>query len=219
MYVWGRFLRMALTTKSRGRYRFGDESRLAFRCLPSDIDTNLHLNNARYMMLADLGRIDIFLRSGLIGLARKNGWAPMMGGLQAVYVREIRLWRKFEVVSTIETWEDTQVIGRHRFVLDGGTTAALVMTTAGIYDAGKRRFVPIGEIVEALGGHIVPPARRPRTSASSWPPMPACGGWRRAAERRSRISCSGRSPAGSALPFPAAGTIVYVRRDRACQPL
>jgi len=156
MYVWGRFARMALTTKSRGRYRFGDESRLDFRCLPSDVDTNLHLNNARYMMLADVGRIDIFLRAGLLDLARRNRWAPMMGGLQAVYVREIRLWKKFEVVSTIETWQDTQVIGRHRFVLDGGNTAALVMTTAGIYDAGNRRFVPIDDIVKALGGRISP---------------------------------------------------------------
>ena len=157
MYVWLRLARMFATAKSRGRYRMGDESRLAFRCLPTDVDSNLHLNNARYMMLADVGRIDIFARAGLIGLARKNGWAPMMGGLQAVYVREIRMWKRFEVVSTIETWEDTQVIGRHRFVLEDGRTAALVMTTAGIYDFRNRAFVPIDELVAALGA-----AARPR---------------------------------------------------------
>ncbi|TIX02762.1 MAG: thioesterase, partial [Mesorhizobium sp.] len=82
-------------------YLVGGESRLVFRCLPTDIDFNNHLNNARYMMLADLGRIDIFLRAGLIALARRNGWAPMIGGLQVAYVREIRLWRRFEVVSSI----------------------------------------------------------------------------------------------------------------------
>lgn len=81
MYVWARLARMALTAKSRGPYRAGGESRLSFRCLPTDIDSNMHLNNARYMMLADVGRIDIFLRSGLLGLARRNGWGPMMGGL------------------------------------------------------------------------------------------------------------------------------------------
>ena len=43
-------------------------------------------------------------------------------------------------------------------MLDGGTTAALVMTTAGIYDAGKRRFVPIDDIVAALGARIAPRA-------------------------------------------------------------
>lgn len=156
MYVWIRLARMMATARSRGRYRMGDESRLTFRCLPTDIDSNLHLNNARYMMLADVGRIDIFARAGLIGLARRNRWAPMMGGLQAVYVREVRLWKKFDVVSTVETWEDTQVIGRHRFVLEDGQTAALVMTTAGVYDFKARRFVPIDEIVAALGAEARP---------------------------------------------------------------
>ena len=52
----------------------GDESRLTFRCLPTDIDFNLHMNNARYMMLADVGRIDIFMRAGFSGLpARAAG--------------------------------------------------------------------------------------------------------------------------------------------------
>jgi acyl-CoA thioesterase FadM len=156
MYVWGRLARMMATASSRGPYHMGSESRLAFRCLPFDIDFNSHLNNARYMMLADLGRIDIFLRAGLIALARKNGWAPMIGGLESVYVREIRLWRRFEVVSSIETWEGTQVIGRHRFVLDNGETAALIMTTGGVYDRPGRRFVDIDEVVMALGRSVQP---------------------------------------------------------------
>ena len=156
MYVWLRLARMMATAKSRGPYRLGDQSRLTFRCLPTDVDSNLHLNNARYMMLADVGRIDIFARAGLIALARKHRWAPMMGGLQAVYVREIKLMRKFDVVSTVETWEGTQVIGRHRFELEDGQTAALVMTTAGVYDTGGRRFVPIDEVVEQLGGGMKP---------------------------------------------------------------
>ena len=158
MYVWLRLARMLATARSRGRYRMGDESRLTFRCLPTDIDTNLHLNNARYMMLADIGRIDIFARAGLITVARKHGWAPMMGGLQAVYVREIRLWKRFDVVSTVETWEDTQVIGHHRFVLEDGRTAALVMTTAGVYDPAARRFVRVDDIIGQLGAELKPRA-------------------------------------------------------------
>ncbi|MDP3899136.1 MAG: thioesterase family protein [Mesorhizobium sp.] len=151
MYVWGRLLKVAATVGSRGPYVPGGESRLSFRCLPTDIDPNLHLNNARYLMLADLGRMDIFLRSGLLGLVRRRNWAPMMGGVQSVFVREIRLWKRFEVISSIETWSGTQVIGRHRFVLDNGETAALVMTTAGVYDRDARRFVEIDEVIAALG--------------------------------------------------------------------
>ena len=130
MYVWGRLAWMAAMSKRRGPYRLGDESRLSFRCLPHDIDRNMHLNNARYMMLADVGRIDIFLRSGFWALCSRNGWGPMMGGLQSAYVREIKLWKRFEIVSTIETWTDRQMIGRHRFLLEDGRTAAMILTCA-----------------------------------------------------------------------------------------
>lgn len=156
MYVWARFLRMALTTRGRGAYEPGRESRLAFRCLPTDIDFNGHLNNARYMMLADLGRIDLFFRTGVVRLARRKGWAPMLGGLQSVFVREIRLWQRFEVASSIETWDGNQVIGRHRFILDNGETAAIIVTTAGVYDRPARRFVPIDEVLRDLGSAAVP---------------------------------------------------------------
>ena len=156
MYVWARLARMAATTGRRGPYRPGGESRLSFRCLPSDIDRNIHLNNARYMMLADVGRIDIFLRSGIYRLCRERGWAPMMGGLQAAYVREIRLWQRFKAVTTIETWDEMQMIGRHRFLLEDGRTAAIVLTTVGIYDLKARRFVPIAEMFGMLGHHETP---------------------------------------------------------------
>jgi acyl-CoA thioesterase FadM len=156
MYVWARLARIVATARSRGVYVPGEEGRLALRCLPSDIDANLHLNNARYMMFADLGRIDIFVRAGLLGVARKRKWAPMLGGLQVVYAREIRLWQRFEVLSSIQGWEGTQVIGKHRFILENGEVAATVMTTAGVYDRSQRCFVAIDEVVAALGHEVAP---------------------------------------------------------------
>ena len=158
MYVWARLARVAATQARRGPYRMGDDSRLSFRCLPSDIDGNLHLNNARYMMLADLGRIDIFFRSGLFALMRRKNWAPMLGGVEIAFVREIRLWQRFDVVSSIETWEGREVLGRHRFVLASGETAAIAMTTAGVYDRTGKRFVPMDDVIAALGHE----ARTPR---------------------------------------------------------
>ncbi len=165
MYVWGRLVWMAATARRRGPFRFGDESRLSFRCLPTDIDRNVHLNNARYMMLADVGRIDIFLRSGFWALCSRNGWGPMMGGLQSVYVREIGLWKRFEIVSTIDTWIDRQMIGSHRFLLEDGRTAAVIVTTAGVYDRRGRRFVPIQEVVDALAPGLAPRPLSPEEEA------------------------------------------------------
>ena len=151
MYVWFRLARTVATARSRGAYRIGGESRLSFRCLPSDIDPNMHMNNARYMMVADVGRIDMFIRGRMLHLRRSRGWAPIMGGVQTVFLREIRLWRRFELISSIETWEGREVLGLHRFILDTGETAAVTMTTAGVYDRPNRRFVEIDEVMETLG--------------------------------------------------------------------
>ncbi|MCO5063444.1 MAG: thioesterase family protein [Rhizobiaceae bacterium] len=155
MYVWARMAIMAATVKSRGPFRVGDMSRLSFRCLPSDIDSNLHMNNARYPMLADVGRYDIFMRSGLVRLGREKGWVPMMGGIECVFLREIRLWRRFDILSSLELWQGLQVLGKHRFVLENGETACEILTTAGIYDVPNRRFVPMEEVVELLGVHAI----------------------------------------------------------------
>ncbi len=102
-------------------------------------------------MLADVGRIDFYMRSGMIRLIRERGWTPLMGGVQTAYVREIRLWKKFTVQTRLATWEETTVIGRHRFILEDGTEAATVLTTAGVYDFSERRFIQMEEIARALG--------------------------------------------------------------------
>jgi len=164
MYVWARILKMAATVNSRGPFHVGEMSRLFFRCLPSDVDVNLHMNNARYPMLADVGRYDIFIRSGLVKLGRERGWAPMMGGIQCVFLREIGLWRRFELFSSLELWRGLQFMGRQRFVLENGQTACEILTTAGIYDFRNRRFVPIEEAMIALGIGV---ASREPTKAES----------------------------------------------------
>jgi len=151
MYVWARMAKMAATAKSRGPFRVGETSRLSFRCLPSDIDINLHMNNARYPMLADVGRYDLFIRSGLVKMGRERGWAPMMGGIECVFLREIRLWRRFELLSSLELWRGLQFMGKHRFVLENGQTACEILATAGIYDLRNRRFVPMEEAMATLG--------------------------------------------------------------------
>jgi acyl-CoA thioesterase FadM len=143
--------RMAATARLRGPCRFGEGNRFSFRCLPTDIDSYGHMNNARYAMLADIGRIDLFIRSGMMRLGRKKNWWPLMGGNQTVYNREIRLWQAFDVVSVFDLWQDRQLIGRHEFILAGGRVAALTLTTVGIYDYGGANFVPIEAAMRAIG--------------------------------------------------------------------
>lgn len=163
MYVWGRLTRVMATLGTRGTLEPGGQNRLAFRCLPSDIDPNRHMNNARYLMLADLGRFDLFFRSGLMRLCRERNWTLLMGGVQASYLREIRLWQKFAVRSALDAWSGTQILARHRFELADGEPAAIVLASAGVYDRSAKAFVPIDVVAAAL--RTWAPASRPLTEA------------------------------------------------------
>ena len=77
MNLWLRILFLLLATPFRPKLEppFG-VSRLTFDVWPNDLDTNLHMNNGRYLTIMDLGRLDLTLRMGLAGHARRNGWMP-----------------------------------------------------------------------------------------------------------------------------------------------
>ncbi|WP_414832119.1 thioesterase family protein [Afifella sp. YEN Y35] len=160
MYVWGRLLKLGLSgTKAPLPVPFG-VSELSFLTWPWDCDTNLHITNGRYLMLADIGRFDLFRRFGLWDEAMKRGWAPMLGGVNIVFRREIRMWQRFQLTSRIVTWEGTSVVGEHRFVLGEkgeGQVAAQALTWGGIYDRKGKRFVPPEEMFQILGITAEPP--------------------------------------------------------------
>jgi len=177
MYVWGRMAKMVATTAGRGSFHPGDISRLSFRCLPTDIDPNLHMNNARYPMIADVGRYDIFIRGGFMRLRKERNWAPMMGGVQCAFLREIGLWKRFELQSTMDCWEGQHILGRHRFVLEDGRIACEILTTAGVYDLKGRRFVSVDEVAAALGESAISraPTEAERAFMASHAAMRAVG--------------------------------------------
>src|SRR5690606_32733351 len=57
-----------------------DESIVRFRVWPNDLDTNLHMNNGRYLTLMDLGRLDLLLRNGSVTFVIRNTWYPVLAG-------------------------------------------------------------------------------------------------------------------------------------------
>jgi len=145
-----------MSARGKGPARFGDETRHSFRCWPTDIDNYMHMNNSRYSTIADVGRIELFQRSGMWDLGKTRNWWPMMGGGQTAFIKEIKLWHRFELVSSMETWEDRQILGLHRFLLEDGSVAAIVRTSIGVFDYTNRRYVPIDEVAQAIGTRSKP---------------------------------------------------------------
>src|SRR5512134_3012676 len=103
------FVRLLLVLLRTRRYRPGafppfGEARLGWRVLPNDLDLNLHMNNARYLSLMDLGRVDLLGRHGLLRLAFRSRWIPVLGAVSIRYARPLRLWQRYELCTRIIGW-------------------------------------------------------------------------------------------------------------------
>lgn len=65
-------------------------SRLSRRVRLADIDTNLHMNQAVYAQVMELGRADLIIRSGALRRWRRAGTKPVVASQHIVYRRELR---------------------------------------------------------------------------------------------------------------------------------
>lgn len=156
MNLWLRLLRVLITGMWRERLALpGDTSHLTFRVGFLDLDTSLHMNNGRYLTLMDLGRLDLMVRSGLVQTALKKKWTPIASTIAIRFKREIRFFGKFRMDSRIIGWDDTQVLieqttfiesGRHR-----GQIASHALFKGGLYERHNKRFVPVDELMAAIG--------------------------------------------------------------------
>jgi acyl-CoA thioesterase FadM len=156
MNLWLRVLWLLLTAPFKARIDapFG-VSRLRFRVLPNDIDTNLHLNNGRYFTIADLGRTDLLIRMGLVKLVLREGLQPMLSGSAIRFRYEFRVLQAFTLESRIVCWRDTIFVMEHRFVSRGRdgarTTYAIALMRGGLYDRKARQFVAAERLARAVG--------------------------------------------------------------------
>lgn len=156
MNLWLRVLWLLIAAPFRARIPapFG-VSLLHFRVWPHDLDTNLHMNNGRYLTIADLGRTDLLLRMGLIKLVLKEGLQPMLSGSAIRYRRELRPFQAFRLESSILCWRGTSFVMQHRFVIKGkdgqDQTAAIALVRGGLYDKKRRLFVGAERLAQAVG--------------------------------------------------------------------
>lgn len=156
MNLWFRVLWLFLTAPFRARIEAPlGVSKLNFRVWPLDLDTNLHLNNGRYLTIADLGRADLLTQTGLWKAVLKEGLLPMLSGSAIRYRRELKPFQAFTLESRIVCWRATTFVMEHRFVIRGKggapTTAAIALVRGGLYSRKLRQFVPASRLVEMAG--------------------------------------------------------------------
>lgn len=82
-----------------------EEDVLRLRVWPSDIDFNLHLNNARYLSAMDYARVHLLARGGVLRPILKERWAPVVGAVWITYRRSLALNARYELTTRLVGWD------------------------------------------------------------------------------------------------------------------
>ena len=144
----------ALTGRRSG---FLDAARLRLRVWPTDLDFNMHMTNARYFSVMDLGRVDMMLRCGLGRAILRKRWQPVIGAANVRFRRPLRPFQHFELVSRVLCWDDKYIFIEHRVETASGTAALAVVQGAFV---ARGAVVPPADVLAAVG------------EAAESPPMP-----------------------------------------------
>lgn len=142
--------------RALGRERLGplEEVRLSLRAWPVDLDTNLHVNNGRYLTLMDFGRYHQAIRTGLLGAMVRNRWWPLLGAASIRYRREIRVFDRFDLVTRLAFWDEKWFYMEQRFERAGEVHASAFVR--GVLKQ-RGRTIPPAALLRAVGHDGVSP--------------------------------------------------------------
>ena len=122
MYPWIRFGRLAVKQlRMPATERLGTAFALRMRAMPWDCDPQLHINNARYLVLMELGRFQLFAAHGMMQAFFRQRWRAVVAGAHILYRRPIDMFTPFCMESRFCGASSRFLIAEHRLTAAGRT--------------------------------------------------------------------------------------------------
>ena len=154
MNLFFRLLRVRLLSRFRPRCSVLGPVRTPFRVLPTDLDVLRHVNNGVYLSLMDLARVDLMIRSGLLGPLRERGWYPVVAAETIRFRRSLELFQRFAVETRVVGWDERVFFVHQRFLRGDDVVAAAFVAARFLRRGGT---VPPAEVLELAGLDPAPP--------------------------------------------------------------
>lgn len=136
-----------------------DVARTKFITLPTDLDTNWHMNNGKFFSIMDVARTDLIIRSGVWQILRERGWYPVVVGETLSFRKSLKLWQRFVIESRVIGFDDKAVTVEQRFVVPDANGVEEIYARGYV----RARFlkksggtVSNAELIEAIGASPEP---------------------------------------------------------------
>ncbi|HEY0901904.1 MAG TPA: thioesterase family protein [Micavibrio sp.] len=125
-----------------------------FHVLPNDLDTNIHMNNGRYLTIMDLGRFDLVLRSGILKYMMQQKAMPVLAAAHVRWRLPLQPFQKYTLETRVLCWDEKWVYMEQRFIIRGGTkdgaVAAIGLVKGSFYNNESRQTVPTNDMLAFL---------------------------------------------------------------------
>tara|TARA_Y100001001_G_C7952729_1_gene289614 strand:+ start:410 stop:982 length:573 start_codon:yes stop_codon:yes gene_type:complete len=148
IYVW------VLSLFRKRLHLPNDASVIGLRVLPNDLDTNLHMNNGRYLTIMDLGRLDLILRTGLLDMMIKGKAVPILSAATIRYRLPLDPFQHYKLHTKLIWWDDKWAYIEQRFIYAkgerAGAVAAIGLVKGNFYNKKRKEIVPIENLLDAI---------------------------------------------------------------------
>ena len=124
-----RFFWLLITQSFKSRCQVSGPVVTRMRVYPNDLDINGHVNNGVYLTYADLGRLDMMLRSDVLWPIVRKGWNPVVLAETVRFYKSLKLFQRFEMTTRVLGWDEKNFFLEQRFTR-GDTLYALVIINA-----------------------------------------------------------------------------------------
>ena len=131
-----------------------EKSVVNFRVLPTDCDLNFHMTTPRYPAFMDAASIHLFGQMEILDKLLKRRCFPINNAIHVTYIRSIKPFEKFTVVSRMVTWDDKYWYKEHRFEVDGDLRAYGIARGVVIC---RGTVASTSDVVALTGEDLIPP--------------------------------------------------------------
>jgi hypothetical protein len=121
-------------------------------CLPALVDFSLLTSSCRpnQNTLADFSRIDLYVRSGLGEYLRRGNHVSANGGVVFAYLKEIPLFTRFHVRSSLQTWDRKWFVIEHRMETQDGSKVFAIGHSRIVVKERSGKTIPPQKVVEEM---------------------------------------------------------------------
>jgi len=147
--IWLRFFWVIIAGFFKKPLTMGEVSILQQRVWPDELDINVHMNNAKYLAVMDLGRTDWIVRAGAWKLMRYEKMAPVVGGAMVRYRRSLKLFQRYELRTRLLGWDERWLYIEQIMECKNGGIACIAVLRTTFTRNGK--LVPPVDLAAKLG--------------------------------------------------------------------